>query len=76
MKYENYELYDIGEDAIKSIELAMSELDGVEEYREGLYYLQDALEKVRELQKPYSDSLDEEEQEHLDYLNWEYERSV
>lgn len=76
MKYENYELYDIGEDAIKSIELAMSELDGVEEYREGLYHLQDALEKVRELQKPYSDSLDEEAQEHLDYLNWEYERSV
>lgn len=56
----NEDLVEIAEDCIKSLELAKSELEGVEEYLLIYKNIEDDIEVLRELQYPYELELREE----------------
>lgn len=69
--YSNDDLINIGEDVVGSIDIAISEVYDIEEYKE----LQEALEEVKELakkirdvymQKGYEEELAERNAEYLD----------
>ena len=76
MKYSNEELTSIAEDAIESIKLAISELEGVEEYKEAYDALEDIIHTLEEAAEPYIEAYDKECEADRAYMNADYERSV
>ena len=76
MKLSNEELVYSARDAISSIEMAQSELDGIEEYKEAYEALNEIIDMLQENSQEYEEKYNEEMQEELDYQNSEYERSV
>lgn len=76
MKYSNCDLVGIADDAMGSIKMAISELEGVEEYKETYNSLKDVLELLQEESEPYEEAYNTECQKEYDYLNSEYEGSV
>lgn len=59
--YSDEELFEIGEDVIESIKLAISEVSDIEEYAEVLEVLEEAKALAEEKRDHYSGKLYEEE---------------
>lgn len=76
MKMSNEELVSIAENAIDSINIALSELDSVEEYKEIYEMLEEVKNKLNTEVEPYKEAYERECEEELEYQNREYERSV
>ncbi len=75
MKFTNGELVEIYNNAYDNIKLAISELDGVDEYKEVLETLKDAKDELEEEAESYIQDYNKECDEELAYQNLEYERS-
>lgn len=75
MKMTNEELVYSARDSIESIELAMSEIEDIEEYGDVLEILDEAIDRLKEAKEIYEEEYDKELQEEIDYQNREYERS-
>lgn len=73
--YDNEELTTIAEDCESSIKMAMSELDGIEEYKEICNILEEALDELEETSQTYKDKYEEELELEKNYENSECERS-
>lgn len=73
MKYDNNELVTIGDDVLSSIKIALSEVDGVDEYSEVLDILEEAKAAAEEIMNKHSGLAYQEEQKEL---NDEYLASV
>lgn len=76
MKMSNEELVSIAEEAVDSINIALSELDSVEEYKEIYEMLEEVKNKLNTEVEPYEEAYERECEEELEYQNREYERSV
>ena len=76
MRFSNEELTSIAEDAIESIKMAISELKGVEEYKDAEDGLEDIISWLEDAVEPYREAYDKECEAERAYMNAEYERSV
>lgn len=76
MKFSNDEMVDYAESAIESIKMAMSELDGIDEYKEIYDLLDDAIDRLEEEKEPYSEAYARECEELRREEELEYMRSV
>lgn len=75
MKWTNGELVEIYENAYDNIQLAIDELNGVDEYKEILETLKEAKSELVETAEKYMQAFNRECDEELEYQNLEYERS-
>lgn len=75
MKWTNGELVEIYENAYDNIQLAIDELNGVDEYKEILETLKEAKSELEETAEKYMQAFNREYDEELEYQNLEYERS-
>lgn len=76
MKWTNGELVEIYENAYDNIQLAIDELNDVDEYKEILETLKQAKSKLEETVEKYMQAFNREYDRELKYQNSEYERSV
>lgn len=76
MKLSNEELVSYAYEALEGIESAISELNGIEEYKDILIQLENAKSDLENEKEPYEKALVEEERKEQDYMNSEYERNV
>lgn len=76
MKWTNGELVEIYENAYDNIQLAIDELNGVDEYKEILETLKQAKHELEEEVEPYMQAYNRECDTELGYQNLEYERSA
>lgn len=76
MKWTNGELVEIYENAYDNIQLAIDELNGVDEYKEILETLKEAKSELEETAEKYMQAFNREYDRELKYQNSEYERSV
>lgn len=75
MKWTNGELVEIYANAYDNIQLAIDELNEVDEYKEILETLKEAKSKLEETVEKYMQAFNRECDEKLEYQNLEYERS-
>lgn len=75
MKWTNGELVEIYGNAYDNIQLAIDELNGVDEYKEILETLKEAKHELEETVEPYMQAYNRECEAELEYQNLEYERS-
>lgn len=75
MKWTNGELVEIYENAYDNIQLAIDELNEVDEYKEILETLKEVKSKLEETVGKYMQAFNRECDEELEYQNLEYERS-
>ena len=75
MKWTNGELVEIYENAYDNIQLAIDELNGVDEYKEILETLKQAKHELEEEVEKYMQAFNREYDTELEYQNLEYERS-
>ncbi len=75
MKWTNGELVEIYANAYDNIQLAIDELNEVDEYKEILETLKEAKSKLEETVEKYMQAFNRECDEELEYQNLEYERS-
>jgi formiminotetrahydrofolate cyclodeaminase len=76
MKWTNGELVEIYENAYDNIQLAIDELNEVDEYKEILETLKEAKSKLEETVEKYMQAFNRECDRELKCQNSEYERSV
>jgi len=76
MKWTNGELVEIYANAYDNIQLAIDELNGVDEYKEILETLKEAKSELEETAEKYMQAFNRECDRELKYQNSEYERSV
>ena len=76
MKWTNGELVEIYENAYDNIQLAIDELNEVDEYKEILETLKEAKSELEETAEKYMQAFNREYDRELKYQNSEYERSV
>lgn len=76
MRFSNEDLVNIAEDGLKSLELALSEFEGVEEYKNIYVAIEEIISELEEQREPYAEALVEEHEEEMRALNREYEKSV
>lgn len=76
MKWTNGELVEIYENAYDNIQLAIDELNGVDEYKEILETLKEAKSELEETAEKYMQAFSRECDRELKCQNSEYERSV
>lgn len=76
MRFSNEDLVNIAEDGLKSLELALSEFEGVEEYKNIYTAIEEIIGELEEQRQPFTEALVEEHEEEMRALNREYERSV
>lgn len=75
MKWTNGELVEIYANAYDNIQLAIDELNEVDEYKEILETLKQAKHELEETAETYMQAFNRECDEKLEYQNLEYERS-
>lgn len=75
MKWTNGELVEIYENAYDNIQLAIDELNEVDEYKEILETLKEAKSKLEETVEKYMQAFNRKCETELEYQNLEYERS-
>lgn len=75
MKWTNGELVEIYANAYDNIQLAIDELNDVDEYKEILETLKQAKSKLEETVEKYMQAFNRECETELEYQNLEYERS-
>lgn len=76
MKWTNGELVEIYENAYDNIQLAIDELNGVDEYKEILETLKQAKHELEETAETYMQAFNRECDRELKCQNSEYERSA
>lgn len=76
MKWTNGELVEIYENVYDNIQLAIDELNEVDEYKEILETLKEAKSELKETAEKYMQAFNREYDRELKYQNSEYERSV
>ena len=76
MKMSNEDLVYSARDCIASIEVAISEIEGISEYKDILELLEEAKDRLEEAKEVYEEEYAREQQAELEYQNREYERSV
>lgn len=76
MKWTNGELVEIYANAYDNIQLAIDELNEVDEYKEILETLKEAKSELEETAEKYMQAFNREYDRELKYQNSEYERSV
>lgn len=76
MRYSNEEMVSIAEDAIKSINIAISEIDDCEEYEEEKNWLEEIITNIKSKNEKYEEEYAKELREEEEYANSEYMRSV
>jgi hypothetical protein len=76
MIYSNEDLVGIKDDVLGTLELAISELEGVDEYKSILDQLEDLKTDLENEAEVYEEAYAEEERKQLEDLNNDYERSV
>ena len=76
MKWTNGELVEIYANAYDNIQLAIDELNEVDEYKEILETLKEAKSKLEETVEKYMQAFNRECDEELEYQYNEYMRSV
>lgn len=75
MKWTNEELVEIYENACDNIQLAIDELNGVNEYREVQETLKEAKSELEEIGEKYMQTFNREYDDIIEQQNLEYERS-
>ena len=75
MKMSNEELVSAYDEAYDNIQLAISTLDGIDEYKAVYETLKQAKHELEETVEPYMQAYNRECDEELEYQNLEYERS-
>ena len=75
MKWTNGELVEIYDNAYDNIQLAIDELNDVDEYKEILETLKQAKSELEETAETYMQAFNRECEAELKYQNLEYERS-
>lgn len=75
MKMSNEELVSAYDEAYDNIQLAISTLDGIDEYKEVYETLEQAKHELEETAEKYMQAFNRECDEELEYQNLEYERS-
>ena len=75
MKWTNGELVEIYENAYDNIQLAIDELNDVDEYKEVYETLKQAKHELEETAETYMQAFNRECENELEYQNLEYERS-
>lgn len=75
MKWTNGELVEIYDNAYDNIQLAIDELNDVDEYKEILETLKQAKHELEEIAETYMQAFNRECETELEYQNLEYERS-
>lgn len=76
MRMSNGELVSAYDEAYDNIQLAISTLEGIDEYKEILETLKQAKDELEETVEPYMQAYNRECDEELEYQNNEYMRSV
>ena len=76
MKFSNEELVEIAEDTVSSLELALSELEGVDEFKEIYKDIQETIDQLKSEAEPYEEELQKQWEQEDEDQNSEYERSV
>ena len=76
MKWSNEELVDIAENARMELEQAIEELEGVEEYKDILNTVKEALTDLNTAAEEYEEAYAKECRQEEERANREYERSV
>lgn len=76
MSYSNEDIVGIKDDAIKSIKLAISELEGVDEYTDEMNGLESIISDLESKSEKYEERYEEEQRQEREYANSEYMRSV
>lgn len=76
IKMSNEELVGASDDAINTINLAISELEGIEEFENALEILEEAKKEIIEASEDIREAYKEECEKEREYENFEYERSV
>ena len=72
---DNDEIVGAGEEAISSIESAISELKGIKQYEDTIENLTYEIEVIKEIIKPFEEALQEEWEAENRERNREFERS-
>ncbi len=75
MKMSNEELVSAYDEAYDNIQLAISTLDGIDEYKEVYETLEQAKYELEETAETYMQAFNRECETELEYQNLEYERS-
>lgn len=76
MKYTNEDLTNIKDDVVGSIEIAISELEGVEEYKNILEQLEQIKSDLEEEAEPYEEAYEEECRQNKIYDITQYNRDT
>lgn len=76
MRMSNEELVSAYDEAYDNIQLAISTLEGIDEYKEILETLKQAKHELEEEVEPYMQAYNRECDIELEYQNLEYERSA
>lgn len=76
MKWSNEELSIIAEDSRINMQFAIDNLAGVENYKEVVEILEEAMEKLNDIAEPYEKAYEKEQADENAYLMNEYRRSV
>lgn len=76
MKMSNEDLVYSARDAISSLELALSEIEGIEEYKDIYEAISEDRDILNDKLEFYEEEYNKELQAELDYQDMEYMRSV
>jgi len=76
MKMSNEDLVYSARDTISSLELALSEIEGINEYKEEYDTISDVIDDLNSKLAEYEEEYNKELQAELDYQDMEYMRSV